>query len=116
MAEQTSVDRSIGYTEPGRAEESVDFDPSQCNCQNDCPDFPHCICILIHDEHRCVRGAWEQWRIELEDIQDVGDGRVLVRFTEQARGRGSGASTSVRVEGVWTVSNGRATSFRGQGR
>jgi hypothetical protein len=57
-AEQTSVDRRIGYAEPGRAEESVDFDPNQCNCKNDCPDYPHCICILIHDEHRCICDCW----------------------------------------------------------
>ena len=34
------------------------FDPHQCNCDNDCPDLPHCICILIHDEHRCICDCW----------------------------------------------------------
>ncbi len=65
---------------------------------------------------RDYRGAWEEWRIELEDLQDLGGGQVLVRFTEHARGRGSGAMASVRVEGVWTVSGGKATRFRGRGR
>ena len=65
---------------------------------------------------REYRGTWAEWRIEIEDLRDLGEGRVLVRFTEHGRGRGSGAETSVRVEGIWTVCDGKATSFRGRGR
>ena len=61
---------------------------------------------------RRFRGTWSDWEIEVEELRDLGDGRVLVRFTEHARGRGSGALTSERVEGLWTVRDGRATSFR----
>jgi hypothetical protein len=34
------------------------FDPNRCDCDNDCPGFPICVCILIHDEHRCICDCW----------------------------------------------------------
>jgi hypothetical protein len=36
------------------------FDPNRCDCDNDCPNEPHCICILIHDEHRCICDCWTE--------------------------------------------------------
>lgn len=69
-AEQSSVDRRIGYGEPGRAAESADFDPNQCNCDNDCPGYPHCICILIHDEHRCICDCWGDVLLAADRAED----------------------------------------------
>jgi ketosteroid isomerase-like protein len=50
-----------------------------------------------------------------EEIRDVGGHRVLVLFSESARGRGSGLETRVRPTGIWTVRDGRAISFKAYG-
>jgi ketosteroid isomerase-like protein len=56
-------------------------------------------------------GAFRDYRIVLEDVRDLGDHRVEVRFSESGRGKGSGAETRLRAWGVWTVRDGRAIRF-----
>jgi ketosteroid isomerase-like protein len=56
-------------------------------------------------------GTWHDYRLELEEIRDLGDHRVLVLFSESMRGKGSGAETRLRATGVWTVRDGRAVSY-----
>ena len=53
-------------------------------------------------------GAFEDYRMELEEIHDLGDHRVLARFSESGRGKGSGAETRLSATGIWTVRDGRA--------
>lgn len=60
---------------------------------------------------RRYAGTWQDYRIELEEIRDVGEHRVLVLFSESSS-KGSGVETRVRPTGIWTVSDGRATSFK----
>jgi hypothetical protein len=79
--ERTAVDRRLGNEEPGRAADEA-FDPSICTCDNDCPGFPHCICILIHDEHRCICDCW-------------GDEVVLAQDVAEERKYGLGARVNV---------------------
>ena len=55
-------------------------------------------------------GTWQDYRIELEEIRDVGEHRVLVRFWEAGR-QGSGVETHARPTGIWTVRTGRAITF-----
>jgi ketosteroid isomerase-like protein len=61
---------------------------------------------------RRYAGTWQDYRIELEEIRDVGEHRVLVLFSESGRGRGSGVEARVRPTGIWTVRDGRAISFK----
>jgi hypothetical protein len=68
--ERTAVDRRLGYEEPGLAERDEAFDPSICNCDNDCPGFPHCICALIREEHRCICDCWTDAALLAQDVAE----------------------------------------------
>lgn len=61
---------------------------------------------------RRYSGTFEDYRMELEEIRDLGDHRVLARFSESGRGKGSGVETHLSATGVWTVRDGRAIAFR----
>ena len=56
-------------------------------------------------------GALRDYRIVLEDVRDLGDHRVQVRFSESGRGKGSGAETRLTATGIWSVRDGRAVRF-----
>jgi ketosteroid isomerase-like protein len=55
--------------------------------------------------------TWQEYSIELEEIRDLGEGRVLARFRESMRGSGSGAVAGLHAEGVWTIRDGKAIKF-----
>jgi ketosteroid isomerase-like protein len=59
-------------------------------------------------------GAFQDFHIQLDEIRDLGDQRVLVRFSERGRGKSSGVETHLRATGVWTVRDGRAIRFRAE--
>jgi ketosteroid isomerase-like protein len=59
--------------------------------------------------------AWEHFQIELEDLRDLGDGRVLTRQRVRARGRASGAKTDVRVGSVAEVRAGKVIAIQTYG-
>jgi ketosteroid isomerase-like protein len=61
---------------------------------------------------RRYAGTFEDYSMELEEIRDLGDHRVEVRFSESGRGKGSGAETQLSATGVWTIRDGRAIAFR----
>jgi hypothetical protein len=56
-------------------------------------------------------GTWQEYSIHLEEVRDLGEGRILARFSESMRGKGSGAVTGLHAEGVWTIRDGRAVKF-----
>jgi ketosteroid isomerase-like protein len=60
---------------------------------------------------RRYAGTFDDYRMELEEVRDLGDHRVVVRFSESGRGKGSGAETRLSATGVWTVRDGRAVAF-----
>jgi ketosteroid isomerase-like protein len=64
---------------------------------------------------RSFMGAWEEHEVEVEEIRPIGDGRVLVFFTERGVGRSSGAATEERPVAVWTVRDGMAVGFEAFG-
>jgi ketosteroid isomerase-like protein len=49
------------------------------------------------------------WSIELEQAVDAGDGRVVVRTHQRARGKGSGVPVELQMGGLWTVESGQVT-------
>ena len=56
--------------------------------------------------------AFADYRPEVEDIVDVGDGRVLTLAIEHGRGRGSGAEVeSARTAHLWTLRDGKAVQL-----
>ena len=48
-------------------------------------------------------GAWEGWRLEVEEIIDLGGERVLVLARESGRGKGSGMEIEHPHIGIVTV-------------
>jgi ketosteroid isomerase-like protein len=58
---------------------------------------------------RAVYEAFEDYRPEIEQIIDVGEGRVLTLAVEHGRGRGSGAQVqAARTAHLWTLRDGKA--------
>ena len=55
--------------------------------------------------------AWEEYRIEVEELREVGD-RVVALLHHVGRGKGSGVQSELRDAHVWTVKDGRATRWR----
>jgi ketosteroid isomerase-like protein len=64
---------------------------------------------------RSFMGAWEEHVMELEEVRELDDGRVLTLFTERARGRWSGVETLVRPGGIWTLRDGKIVCFHAFG-
>ena len=58
-------------------------------------------------------GAWEDYRVEVEDLTDRGD-RVLATTLHHGSGKGSGANVQLRIYQLWEFANGkivRATMY-----
>jgi ketosteroid isomerase-like protein len=63
---------------------------------------------------RSYAGTFHDYRIQLDEIRDLGDHRVEVRFSEGGRGKGSCAETGLSATGLWTIRDGRAVAFRAE--
>lgn len=61
---------------------------------------------------RSYAGTFADYRMELEEIRDLGDHRVEARFSESGRGKGSGAETNLRASAIWTIRGGKAVAMR----
>jgi ketosteroid isomerase-like protein len=64
---------------------------------------------------RSFIGAWEEHEMDVEEIRELDDGRVLVLFTERARGRWSGVETVVHPAALWTLRDGMVVRFEAFG-
>jgi ketosteroid isomerase-like protein len=61
---------------------------------------------------RDYEAVWESREIDLEDIRELDDGRVLVLLPERARGRASGIETEASPGVIWTLRDGRIAGFK----
>jgi uncharacterized protein len=57
-------------------------------------------------------GEFENAHVELHELIDAGD-QVFVSATFRGRGKHSGAETSWKLWGVWTMRNGRLVRWQG---
>jgi ketosteroid isomerase-like protein len=79
---------------------------------------PHPDASRIHGREEVLAflrrfvGTFWDYRIQLEEVRDLGDHRVQARFSESGRGKGSGVETHLSATGVWTIRDGRAIAFR----
>jgi ketosteroid isomerase-like protein len=55
-------------------------------------------------------GTWDEWREEVETIQDAGD-RVLVTSTQHGRGKGSGIEWENRFAMLYELQAGKITRW-----
>ena len=53
--------------------------------------------------------AWEDYEIEVKDLVDAGDDRVIAVFRLRAKGKGSGVETERENAVVYTVKDGKVT-------
>ena len=56
--------------------------------------------------------AWEYWRVEPEELREVGD-MVVAVLTYRTKGRGSGVEIEGRESALWTLRDGRSLATRG---
>ena len=64
---------------------------------------------------RSFMGAWDEHEIQVEELRELDDGRVLALFTERATGRLSGVETEAHVAAIWSLQDGRVVHFEGFG-
>ncbi|HEU0024570.1 MAG TPA: nuclear transport factor 2 family protein [Thermoleophilaceae bacterium] len=67
----------------------------------------------LHSFLRSFMGAWAEYTNELEEIRELPDGRVLVLFTETARGRRSGVETQLSPAALVTIRDGLIVRYEG---
>jgi ketosteroid isomerase-like protein len=54
-----------------------------------------------------VDSVWADFRIEVEDVREIDDGRVLVLYRVTGMARTSGVPLNTRTGQVWTFRNGK---------
>jgi ketosteroid isomerase-like protein len=79
--------------------------------------FPEQIDVRDYHGHDGVRevmadwiGTWDDWKIELIDLREVGDCAVL-HLHQSGRGKGSGAAMAQPVWFVWRVRDGKVAQW-----
>jgi ketosteroid isomerase-like protein len=55
--------------------------------------------------------AWEEFRIELEAVEPIGDEHVVAMVRQVVRGAGSGVEVEMRLAQLYEVRDGKATRF-----
>jgi len=48
-----------------------------------------------------IDAAWDEWRVDVEQLRAAADGRVVIVMSTHMRGRGSGLPFAERVANVW---------------
>lgn len=67
----------------------------------------------VADYYRRYFGAWEEFRVEIQEIRELPDGRVFVVAIDSGRGKGSGAEVEMVVFQIWTLSEGKVVRWQG---
>jgi len=55
--------------------------------------------------------AWEDWRLEVEDLADAGD-EVVAIVRQSGRSKTTGLPVDMRFAQLWTLSDGKQTRMR----
>ena len=66
----------------------------------------------VAEAMRTWTGAWEGWKVDIEEIIDAGE-HVLLVVRESGRGKGSGIKIDQRVFGVFTLRDGKIVRWKG---
>jgi ketosteroid isomerase-like protein len=56
-------------------------------------------------------GTWDDWSVQVDQIIDIDDERVLLLWRESGRGKGSGLQMHQSGASITTVRNGQIVSF-----
>ena len=52
-------------------------------------------------------GAWEEWELDLEELVDAGDDRVLAIVSQRGRSKSSGLVVEMHFAQLWTMRDGK---------
>jgi ketosteroid isomerase-like protein len=56
-------------------------------------------------------GAWEDWRLEVEELHDAGDDVVAI-LRQSGRSKATGLPVDMHFAQVWTIRDGKQTHMR----
>jgi ketosteroid isomerase-like protein len=56
-------------------------------------------------------GAWEDWRLEVEELLDAGD-EVVAIVRQSGRSKATGLPVDMRFAQIWTLADGKETYMR----
>jgi ketosteroid isomerase-like protein len=93
------------YGEGDRAEAEALFDPHILIVPAE--EGPSYGIDAIRDNFEHWKGAWDELEVEVEDVIDAGEDRVLLTAHHRARGRGSGIEVDTRLYSIYTLRGGK---------
>jgi ketosteroid isomerase-like protein len=67
----------------------------------------------VAEAMRVWTGTWDDWTVEVEQIIDADDDRVLLVARQSGRGKGSGIKVELQEFQVWTFRNGSVVHWKG---
>jgi len=93
------------YGEGDRAEAEALFDPHIPIVPAE--EGPSYGIDAIRDNFEHWKGAWDELEVEVEDVIEVGEDRVLLTAHHRGRGRGSGIEVDTRLYSIYTLREGK---------
>ena len=67
----------------------------------------------VADYYRSYFGAFEDFRVDTEEIRPLPDDRVYVAVRDRGRGKESGAEVEMMVFQIWTLRDGKVIRWQG---
>jgi ketosteroid isomerase-like protein len=67
----------------------------------------------VADYYRRYFGTWENFRVEIEEVRQLPDGRVFVAARDSGRGKQSGVEVEMLVFQIWTLEEGKVVRWQG---
>jgi ketosteroid isomerase-like protein len=61
----------------------------------------------IREYFKEIAAAWDEWRVELERVEEAPDGRVAVAMSMRLRGQASGVAFERRLGHLWEMRGGK---------
>ena len=75
------------------------------------PDLSASGAAAFRSGMREFRDMWEHYEVEIEEVRELPDERVLVLFTERVRGAGSGIEQEASPAVICTLNDGLIVRF-----
>jgi ketosteroid isomerase-like protein len=67
----------------------------------------------VVDYYRRYFGTWEGFRVVIDELRGLPDGRVFVAARDTGRGKASGVDVEMNVFQVWTFDEARVVAWQG---